>query len=145
MKTLLIKSFIIHALNPVAPATRNIRPKAIADTLSMARAIHGTEVGNSLKKLAVHYKLGQKGEEVLNAVDKFRCDFTPEQLARYGEYCCNDTEICRELHNILLPKVPVLELKQIDMIIRMFTEPQFVGDVAMLEQQYKTVSSSRIN
>jgi DNA polymerase III epsilon subunit-like protein len=45
----------------------DIRPKAIADTLSMARAINGIEVGNSLKKLAVHYNLGVKGEEVLQA------------------------------------------------------------------------------
>ena len=81
----------------------DIRPKAIADTLSMARAIHGTEVGNSLKKLAVHYKLGQKGEEVLNAVDKFRKDFTPEQLARYGEYCCNDVALTYDLFMHLLP------------------------------------------
>ena len=42
----------------------DIRPKAIADTLSMARAINGIEVGNSLKKLALHYELGVKGEEV---------------------------------------------------------------------------------
>jgi ribonuclease D len=30
----------------------DIRPKRIADTLSMARALHGTEVGGSLKAMA---------------------------------------------------------------------------------------------
>ena len=34
------------------------RPKKIADTLSMARAIHGTEVGGSLGALVQHYQLG---------------------------------------------------------------------------------------
>ena len=37
-----------------------IKPYAIADTLSMARAVHGTEVGNSLAKLVQHYELGEK-------------------------------------------------------------------------------------
>ena len=47
----------------------DIRPKAIADTLSMARAIHGIEVGNSLKKLSEHYALGVKGTEVVDAIN----------------------------------------------------------------------------
>jgi ribonuclease D len=34
----------------------DIRPMAIADTLGMARALHGSEVGNSLKKLADYYQ-----------------------------------------------------------------------------------------
>ena len=35
-----------------------IRPKLLIDTLSMARAVHGTEVGGSLKALAEHYGTG---------------------------------------------------------------------------------------
>ena len=121
----------------------DIRPKAIADTLSMARAIHGTEVGNSLKKLAVHYKLGQKGEEVLNAVDKFRCDFTPEQLARYGEYCCNDVALTYDLFMPLLPGFQRVELKLIDATIRMFTEPVLRLDVPLLEQHLADVKGRK--
>ena len=121
----------------------DIRPKAIADTLSMARAIHGTEVGNSLKRLAVHYKLGQKGEEVLNAVDKFRGDFTPEQLARYGEYCCNDVALTYDLFLHLLPSFQRVELKLIDATIRMFTEPVLRLDVPLLEQHLADVKGRK--
>ena len=71
----------------------DIRPRAIVDTLSMARAIHGTEVGGSLKTLAEHYGIGVKGTEVLNALGKRRIDFETESLSSYGEYCVNDVAL----------------------------------------------------
>ena len=121
----------------------DIRPKAIADTLSMARAIHGTEVGNSLKKLADYYKIGVKGEEVVNAVDKSRRMFTPEQLARYGEYCRNDVALTYELFLHLLPQFQRVELKLVDATIRMFTEPVLRLDVPLLQQHLADVKSRK--
>jgi DNA polymerase len=112
----------------------DIRPKAIADTLSMARAINGIEVGNSLKKLALHYQLGVKGEEVLQAVNLRRRDFTEQQLAEYGAYCRNDVDLTYDLFLTLLPMFQKVELKLIDLTIRMFTEPQLRLDEALLQQ-----------
>ena len=43
------------------------KPKAWLDTLSMARAILGTQVGGSLGKLVEHFGLGAKGFEVNDA------------------------------------------------------------------------------
>jgi len=42
-----------------------IKPMALADTLCMARALHGVEVGGSLAKLATRYNVGVKGDEVV--------------------------------------------------------------------------------
>ena len=112
----------------------DIRPKAIADTLSMARAINGIEVGNSLKKLAVHYELGVKGEEVLQAVNLRRRDFTDQQLAEYGAYCRNDVDLTYDLFLTLLPMFQKVELKLIDLTIRMFTEPVLRLDEPLLRQ-----------
>ena len=112
----------------------DIRPKAIADTLSMARAINGIEVGNSLKKLALHYQLGVKGEEVLQAVNLRRRDFTEQQLAEYGAYCRNDVDLTYDLFLTLLPMFQKVELKLIDLTIRMFTEPQLRLDESLLQQ-----------
>lgn len=109
-----------------------IRPKAIVDTLSMARALHGTEVGGSLAKLAEHYGVGVKGTEVLNALGKHRIDFTAEELAKYGEYCDNDVALTLHIFHKMLPEFPVSELKLIDLTIRMFTEPTLVLDVDVL-------------
>ena len=67
-----------------------IKPKLWLDTLSMAKAVNGTTVSGSLSAQASYYRLGSKGDEVLNAIGMHRADFTTEQLARYGRYCCND-------------------------------------------------------
>jgi DNA polymerase len=110
-----------------------IRPKAIADTLSMARAIHGTEVGNSLAKLADYYKLGVKGTEVVSAIDLKREDFPPAKLRAYAEYCRNDVALTYDLFLHLLPKLTRGELKLIDLTIRMFTEPVLTLDKPLLQ------------
>lgn len=110
-----------------------IKPKAIADTLSMARGIHGTEVGNSLAKLTDYYKLGVKGTEVVEAIDLKRTDFTPSQLAAYGRYCMNDVSLTYDLFLHLLPKFTRGELRLIDLTIRMFTEPVLRLDGTLLE------------
>jgi len=99
------------------------KPKKIADTLSMARAIHGTEVGGSLAVLSRHYQLGEKGTEVINALGKRRADFSDEEMARYGEYCINDVDLTYELFACLAADFPVTELELIDLTLRMFIEP----------------------
>ena len=110
-----------------------IRPKAILDTLSMARAVHGTEVGGSLAKLADYYGLGQKGTEVNDALGKRRCDFSEAELDAYGGYCKNDVELTYALYKKLASQFKLTELKLIDLTVRMFTEPVLTLDRKMLE------------
>ena len=121
----------------------DIRPKAIADTLSMARAIHGSEVGNSLKKLAEHYKLGNKGTEVVDAINLCREDFSEKQLAKYGLYCINDVDLTYDLFLTLLPMFQRTELKLIDLTIRMFTEPVLRLDESILRQHLVEVKDRK--
>lgn len=121
----------------------NIRPKRIIDTLSMARALHKTEVGGSLKVLAEHYGVGVKGDEVINALGKRRKDFSPEALERYGQYCMNDVELTYLLAQAMTPRLPLSELKLIDTTIRMFTEPKLVLDVDVLEDHLRDVKSKK--
>jgi DNA polymerase I-like protein with 3'-5' exonuclease and polymerase domains len=117
----------------------DIRPKGIADTLSMARAIHGTEVGGSLAKLAEHYGLGVKGTEVLNALGKRRIDFNAEDLAQYGEYCKNDVMLTMGLFEELSAGFPPIELRLIDLTIRMFSEPSLELDKEILRSHLEEI------
>jgi len=99
----------------------DIRPKRIADTLSMARALGAGSV--SLANLVKQYKLGEKGDEVVNALGMRRLDFDAAALRRYAAYCKNDTELTYKLFQTLGPDFPVPELRLIDLTIRMFSEP----------------------
>ena len=121
----------------------DIRPKRIVDTLSMLRAIDGPDAGNSLAKAAERYGLGVKGTEVVNALGKRRLDFTPEELARYGEYCINDTELTYELFQRIAVGFPAVEFKLIDLTIRMFTEPSLVLDKTVLTDHLADVQAKK--
>ena len=121
----------------------DIRPKRIADTLSMARALHGNETGVSLKALAEFYALGEKGNEVVNALGKARLDFTADDLARYGEYCRNDVKLTYALFEAMTPMFPLVELKLVDLTIRMFTEPMLTLDKSLLEDHLTRVKQKK--
>ena len=110
----------------------DIRPRFWFDTLCMGRAVHGTEVGGSLKALAERYGLGEKGTEVVAALGKRRASFHPDDLARYGGYCINDVELTYALFYKLLDGFPKKELHLIDLTLRMFTEPVLELDEALL-------------
>jgi DNA polymerase len=116
--------------------TYGIVPAKYFDTLCMARAIHGVDAGGSLKALAERYQLGEKGTEVINALGKYRKDFTPEDLARYGAYCINDTQLTFKLFNALLAEgFPTSELHLIDMTLRMYTQPVLrINDALLVDR-----------
>jgi len=121
----------------------DIKPKLWLDTLSMARPKHNATVGGSLKMLALHYKLGPKGTEVIDAKGKHRKDFTPVQLKAYGDYCINDGEITWKLFKKLKKGFPVSELMIIDQTIRMYTEPTFELNRFTLEEHLVEVKAKK--
>jgi DNA polymerase len=110
-----------------------ITPKGWLDTLSMARALHGTQVGGSLGVLATHYGIGVKGEQVKQYINYSRKSFTKDELADYGSYCKNDVTLTWDLFNLMSQGFPKVELRLIDLTVRMFTEPVLQLDKQMLE------------
>jgi DNA polymerase len=109
-----------------------IKPKGWLDTLSMGRALHGTNVGGSLAVLAEHYGIGVKGEQVKQYINYFRKTFTPEELADYGSYCRNDVTLTWDLFGLMSQGFPKTELRLIDLTVRMFTDPVLRLDPVML-------------
>ena len=120
-----------------------ITPKGWLDTLSMGRALHGTNVGGSLKVLAEFYNLGVKGEQVAKYINYFRKDFNPNELVDYGGYCKNDVVLTWELFNAMSTDFPPIELRLIDLTIRMFTEPVLRLDTNALNEHLSLIKFTK--
>ena len=120
-----------------------VKPKLWLDTLSMARPLHNVTVGGSLKALVQYYKLGAKGDEVINALGKGYADFSKEELNRYADYCVNDVELTYKLWLKLKREFPQEELLVIDQTLRMYTEPKIELDRGLLLQHLNEVRSCK--
>jgi len=116
-------------------------PAFIFDTLSMARALRGVEVGNSLAKLASDFNLPPKGRAVhsTDGAVELRKDVEIE----LAEYCKHDVYLCEQIFNRLITGYPAKELRLIDMTLKMYTRPMLVLDEAMLLKALEEERTSR--
>lgn len=105
-------------------------PAFIFDTLSMARALRGVEVGNSLARLAKDFGLPEKGTAVhsTDGIHKLH----PALERELAEYCKHDVFLCEEIFKRLVDAYPQKELRLIDMTLKMYTRPVLVLDPNML-------------
>jgi DNA polymerase len=113
-----------------------VYPAFIMDTLSMARALRGNE-GNGLAKLAEEFGLPPKGHAV-HSTDGLD-ELTPEIEEELAAYCAHDVFLLEKVYDRLNAMAgpagyPVKELRLIDMVIRMYINPQLVLDGDMLKQ-----------
>jgi DNA polymerase len=109
-----------------------VRPSFIFDSLSMARALRGVEVGNSLAKLADDFGLPAKGRAVHSTDGLTEIDEDIE--AELAAYCAHDVALCEEVFTRLSAGYPKSELRLIDMTLKMYTEPRLILDQEMLTQ-----------
>ena len=108
----------------------DIHPAFIFDTLSMARALRGVEVGNSLARLAEDFGLPAKGTAV-HSTDGVH-ELHPALERELAEYCKHDVFLCEEIFKRLVDAYPQKELRLIDMTLKMYTRPVLVLDPNML-------------
>lgn len=121
-----------------------VRPRAYLCTLAMARAIHGGKVSKSLGALAKMYGLQEKGDEVIRAKGKRRLDFSPSELAAYGEYCKGDCDITYDLYNKMKHELPAQEQRYISLFTKMFAEPKLELDLHALKEYQDELVARKI-
>jgi hypothetical protein len=107
-----------------------VRPAFIFDTLSMARAMRGVEVGNSLARLATDFGLPEKGRAVHST--NGLSELGPEIESELADYCKHDVVLCEEIFARLIQGYPAKELRLIDMTLRMYTNACLELDREML-------------
>jgi len=108
----------------------DIHPAFIFDTLSMARALRGVEVGNSLARLAADFGLPAKGTAVYSTDGVH--ELHPTLEGELAEYCKHDVFLCEEIFKRLVVSYPQKELRLIDMTLKMYTQPMLILDPNML-------------
>lgn len=122
-----------------------INPMAWFDIMGMSRALYPHEKSHSLAAQANRAEIGQKGDEVLNALGKHYSDFTPEELAKYGEYCNNDVELTYTLFKLYMAQgFPKQELKLLDLTLRMYIEPVLELDLPLLKNHLEEVRERKL-
>ena len=116
-----------------------VHPAFIFDTLSMARALRGVEVGNSLAKLAIDFDLPAKGTAVHSTNGVAELDEVLE--SELADYCKHDVYLCERIFDRLVKGYPSKELKLIDMTLKMYTraclelDPNMLTDAILDERE----------
>lgn len=117
-----------------------INPKKWIDTMSMARYMHGVHDSVSLAAMAQRYGVGEKGDEVINALGKRRADFSKAELTKYAEYCVNDVNLTYDIFaSMLAAGFPMKELKVIDLTLRMYIDRTLWIDCGVLTSRKQEV------
>jgi hypothetical protein len=119
-----------------------VQPAFIFDTLSMARALRGIEVGNSLAKLAEDFGLPPKGKAV-HSTDGMLDSIPFEVEIELADYCRHDTWLCEQLFLQLIQGYPTKELRLIDMTMQMYTHPLLRLDKEMLQNAIEEEKTAR--
>lgn len=109
-----------------------IKPKLWLDTLSMARLMLGNHVRASLESLAAHFGLAPKTVpyNLFKGLHWHELDAATQQLVAEG--ACHDVGLTWAIFQKLLPQFPREELDVISLTVKMFTEPQLLGDIELL-------------
>jgi len=118
-----------------------VKPAFIFDTLSMARALRGVEVGNSLAKLADDFGLPAKGRAVHSTNGLAELDEDVE--SELADYCKHDVFLCEAVFARLVGGYPSKELRLIDMTLKMYTNAMLELDRDMLIEALREEGEKR--
>jgi len=101
------------------------KPKVYLDTLSMARPLVGSDIGNGLNEVAKYYGFAGKVNKGSLLDTKDVRHLSSEMEHNLGIYCCDDVQDTLGIFKQMITddEFPLDELRLIDLTIRMYTEP----------------------
>ena len=122
----------------------DVNPLLWIDIMGMSRALFPHERSHSLKSQAERMGVGVKGNEVAKAIGMRYKDFSELDLAVYGNYCCNDSDLTKLLFDKYMAMgFPKIELRLLDLTLRMFIDPVLVLDEPMLRKHLSEVQDRK--
>ena len=122
----------------------DVNPLLWIDIMGMSRALFPHERSHSLKSQAERMGVGVKGDTVAKAIGMRYKDFSELDLAVYGNYCCNDSDLTKLLFDKYMAMgFPKIELRLLDLTLRMFIDPVLVLDEPMLRKHLTEVQDRK--
>jgi DNA polymerase len=113
----------------------DIRPLRYYCTMMAARPFVVPFTGGAaLRACAQFWGLQDKGDYVEKVSGMHRADFMPVQLAQYGIYSCNDSDLSSKIRALTSGLLPKEEVELIDLTIKKYLRGRLEFDGAMLQQ-----------
>lgn len=103
-------------------------PKAIYCTMSMARGLYGASEPVSLAMLAKKFGLPAKSVPYNRFIGRYWQDMDEDLRQELVAGCEQDVRLTSILFGRFIKEFPRQELPVIDMTVRMFSQPQFIGN-----------------
>lgn len=120
------------------------QPAAYFCTMMASRPYVAPFTGRmSLASVMKYFNIGTKGNAVENFSGYRRADFSPAQLAEYGEYCCNDVAGTCRAWEILANMLPDDEQEVLDLTIKKYTRPVLKLDREALQARTAAVAAEK--
>ncbi len=120
------------------------KPAAYFCTMMGSRPYVAPYTGKmSLASVAAYFGQKPKGNEVANHRGRRRADFSPDQLASYGEYCCDDTDTTVGSARELMSYLPDDEQYLLDLTVKKFLRPSICLDTQAIQRGLGTIVSAR--
>lgn len=97
-----------------------------------------------LSSTLAHLQLGEKGDFVHRAQGKHRTDFSVDDLAAYGRYCCDDSVGSRRIFDHVTALMPEDERYLLDLTIKKFTRPLLRLDQNAIETRLAAIAAKKV-
>lgn len=122
----------------------NVHPKMLGCTLAMSRMWLGNHIGVSLDSVRKEFGLPPKTTPYNLFVGKHWSEMDQRTQQLVGEGACDEAESIWRLFGILLQRgFPKSELETIDVLLRMFVEPQLIGDIEFFARVWESESTKK--
>src|SRR5580692_2272161 len=120
-----------------------VHPKFFFDTLSYGRLLIGNHLPLSLDSLAQQFNLAPKTVPYDLFKGKRWHELSREVQEQVADGACRDVELTWDLFKILGRQMPREELSVVDITIKMFTNPELIGDTDALAALWESENKAK--
>lgn len=120
-----------------------VRPKMLGDTLAMARLLLGNHIGVSLDSVREQFGLPKKITPYNLFKGKTWDEMSPDVQRQVADGACDEVESIFKLFGILARDFPKSQYEVIDIMLRMFVNPELRGDLDLFGRIWEAESKRK--